>query len=310
MVFSVLSAGRAGDRTGGDVPYPDSPEPGTAARDVPPGQDALAVQFSELARALQQQDDPHSTLVEVVRAAVALIPGATDGSISVVLGRKRVMSEAASGELPRVVDKLQESTGQGPCLDAAYQHETVRVPDMASEQRWPGFAAPALEAGAASMLSVQLYVEGDNLGALNLYARAANAFDEESEHIGLLFASHAAIAYDAARRQSLLSRSVATRQLIGQAQGILMERHKITDDRAFALLVRASQDTNTKLRDIAEQLVRSGALPGGPDPGRRRASAAPVQVGRQRQEHGGEAGGHREHHPDLPGPHGPLHQSP
>ena len=237
----------------------DPDEEATLPVDV--GADDLAARFSHLARALQQQDDPHSTLVEVVRAAVALIPGAEEGSISLVLGRQRVMSEAASGELPRVVDALQQEVGQGPCLDAAYLHELVRVPDMATAQQWPDFAPRALAAGAASMLAFQLYVEGDNLGALNLYARSPHAFDEESEHVGLLFASHAAIAYDSARRRSLLHRSVATRQLIGQAQGILMERHKITDDQAFALLVRASQHSNVKLRDIAEQLVRSGALP-------------------------------------------------
>lgn len=222
--------------------------------------DGLATSFSDLARTLQQQDDPGSTLVEVVRAAVELIPGAEDGSISVVLRRRRVTSEAASGDLPKIVDALQESTGQGPCLDAAYLHETVRVPDMAAEQRWPEFASRAAAAGAASMLSFQLYVDGDNLGALNLYARTPGAFDDESEHIGLLFAAHAAIAYDSARRQSLLTQSVATRQLIGQAQGILMERHKITGDMAFALLVRASQHANVKLRDIAQQLVHSGVL--------------------------------------------------
>ena len=223
--------------------------------------DALATQFSDLARTLQQQDDPDSTLVEVVRAAVRLIPGADEGSISVVRGRRHVHSQAASAELARVVDALQEEVGQGPCLDAVFQHETVRVPDMASEPRWPDFTARASAAGAASMLSFQLYVEEDSLGALNLYGRRAGAFDEESEHIGVLFASHAAIAYDSARKQSGLTRSVATRQLIGQAQGILMERHKITPDAAFALLVRASQDRNVKLRDVAEQLVHSGALP-------------------------------------------------
>lgn len=224
------------------------------------GKDALAVQFSDLARALQQQDDPQRALAEIVQAAVAVIPGVDEGSISVVTARRRVRSEAASGELPRLVDELQERTGQGPCLDAAYRHETVRVADMASEPRWPLFTAGALAFGAAGMLSFQLFVEGENLGALNLFSRRAGAFNDESEHVGLLFASHAAVAYAAVRQQAGLVRSVATRQLIGQAQGIVMERHKLTDRQAFALLVQASQHGNVKLRDIAEQLVRSGSL--------------------------------------------------
>jgi len=117
-----------------------------------------------------------------------------------------------------------------------------------------------VQAGAAGMLAFQLYVQGENLGALNLYSRRPGAFDDESEHVGLLFASHAAVAYAAVRQQTGLTRSVATRQLIGQAQGILMERHKLSDQQAFALLVQASQHRNVKLRDIAEQLVHSGSL--------------------------------------------------
>lgn len=106
---------------------PSSQDTGTSV-----GQDALAVQFSDLARSLQQQADPEATLQDVVRAAVELIPGLDAGSISVVLGRRKVVSEAASGDLPRVVDALQEETGQGPCLDEAYEQETVRVSDMAA----------------------------------------------------------------------------------------------------------------------------------------------------------------------------------
>lgn len=235
---------------------PSAQDTGTAL-----GEDELAVQFSELARTLQREDDPQRTLEEIVQGAVQLIPGVDEASISAVLGRQRVTSEAPSGELARVVDALQDELGQGPCLDAVYEQETVRVADMAAETRWPEFAPAALRAGAAGMLSFQLFVEGDNLGALNLYSRRAGTFDDESEHVGLLFASHAAIAYVSARRRAQLERSVGTRTLIGQAQGILMERHKVTADQAFDLLVRVSQQRNVKLRDIADDLVRVGELP-------------------------------------------------
>ncbi len=198
--------------------------------------------------------------MEIVRAAVDLIPGCDEGSISVVVNRRTVTSQAASGELPGTVDALQEAVGQGPCLDAVYEQETVRVADMASETRWPEFAALACEAGAAGMLSIQLYVEGDNLGALNLFSRRPWAFDDESEHVGLLFASHAAIAHAAAQQQAKMVSTVATRQLIGRAEGILMERHKVTGDQAFAMLIRASQHSNLKLRDIADQLIHSEDL--------------------------------------------------
>lgn len=227
------------------------------------GADALAVQFAELARSLQKQSDPESTLRDIVRAAVELIPGVDEGSISVVMGRRNVMSQVPSAELPRVVDALQEETGQGPCLDAAFEEETVRVSDMRTEQRWPQFAARAAAAGAGGMLSLQLYVEGDNLGALNLYSRRAGVLDDESEHVARLFAAHAGVAYAAARREADLENALKTREVIGQAQGILIERHRLTAEQAFSLLVAASQRRNVKLREIAEDLVHSGGLDAG-----------------------------------------------
>jgi transcriptional regulator with GAF, ATPase, and Fis domain len=221
----------------------------------------LAGQLSSLARALHQEGDPQLMLHGIVQAAVQLIPGCEQASISAVAGRRHVTSRAPSGELARTVDALQEEVGQGPCLDAVFEDETVRVPDMAGERRWPQFASRASAAGVGSMLAFQLYVDGDSLGALNLYSRESGAFDSESEHVGLLFASHAALAYAAAQQHTALTRTVATRQVIGQAQGILMERHKVTADQAFALLVGASQHSNVKLRDLADRLVHSGVLP-------------------------------------------------
>ena len=224
------------------------------------GQDALAVQLSTLARTLQQQENPEDLLGDVVQAAVQLIPGCDEGSVSVVLGRRQITSQAASGDLPRIVDAIQVETGQGPCLDAAYKQVTVRVTDMATETRWPLFAKRAAEAGAAAMLSIQLYVEGDDIGALNLYSRKPGGFTDESEHVGLLFAAHAATAYIGARDRSGLMATVTTRNLIGQAQGILMERYRLNADQAFALLSKVSQDNNVKLRDIADRLVNTGTL--------------------------------------------------
>ncbi len=224
------------------------------------GQDELAASFSEFARTVEKQQDLDSTLAEVVRAAVELIPGCDESSISLIVGRRKVSSDTASSELAREVDRLQEKFGQGPCLNAAYEHETVRVPDMATETRWPRFTAAALEAGAAGMLCFQLYVDGDDLGSLNLFARTPWAFNDESEHVGLMFAAHAAVAYAGARQVAGLDRTLVTSQVIGQAQGILMERHHLTAANAFSVLVRVSQHHNIKLRDVAQRLVHSGEL--------------------------------------------------
>ncbi|MFC3687960.1 GAF and ANTAR domain-containing protein [Aquipuribacter hungaricus] len=225
------------------------------------GQDLLAQALTRVARTLEGSGTPAATLDGIVGAAVALVPGVDEASISLVLGRRRIVSEAATGPLPRAVDQLQAETGEGPCVDAAYEQETVRVADMATEQRWPLFAARAAEAGARGMLSVQLFVSGDDLGALNLYSHAADAFDDESEHVGLMVASHAAIAYASVRRQAQLSEAVSSRLVIGQAQGMLMERYGLDDGQAFALLVRASRTTNDKLRVVARRLVDTRELP-------------------------------------------------
>ena len=226
----------------------------------------LAKDFGDLARSLEEHDDSDVMLAEIIAAAVAMVPGVDEGSVSVVTGRRNIGSHAPTGDLPAQVDALQEETQQGPCLDSAYEQLTVRVDDMASETRWPEFARRASQAGAASMLSLQLYVEGDNLGALNLYSRTPHAFDDESEQVGLLFASHAAVAYAGVRKEAQLAQAVASRDLIGQAKGILMERYKISPERAFLVLTRISQGSNRKLNDIAAELVRHGTVPGIPAP--------------------------------------------
>lgn len=111
------------------------------------------------------------------------------------------------------------------------------------------------------MLAVQLFVDGENIGALNLVSREVNAFDDESEHVAFLFATHAAVAMSAERARGHLRAAVSTREAIGQAQGILMERFKVTSEMAFHTLMLASQDSNRKLRDIADELVSTGRLP-------------------------------------------------
>lgn len=246
------------DATG--TPGSGQNEPSTHNTGSAVGTEQLASRLSELARSLQQQNEPEDMLEEIVSAAVALIPGVQEGSISVVLNRKHVSSHAASGDLPRAVDAIQQEIGQGPCLDAVYEHHTVQVPDMRTEQRWPLFAQRAYEAGAGSLLAFQLFVEGNNLGALNLYSHEVNAFDDDSEHIGMLFASHASVAYAEVQKVEQLDRAVTTRDLIGQAKGIVMERFDINGNQAFNLLTRISRDTNRKLRDIAEELVERREL--------------------------------------------------
>lgn len=220
----------------------------------------LAHQLSQMARDLQRASGTDDVMTELVRAAVALVPGAQEGSISLVHGRRTVTSEGATGELVRVMDQLQEETGQGPCLDAAFEQETVRVHDLATEDRWPRLAARAGEAGLHGALCLQLFVDGDDLGALNLVSREPGAFGDESEEVGLLLASHAAIAVADAFQLQGTRRALTNRDLIGQAKGVLMERFKLTPQQAFDLLTQVSQHTNRKLVDVADDLTTTGQL--------------------------------------------------
>jgi GAF domain-containing protein len=218
--------------------------------------------MGQLARSLQaEHGDVESTLQTIASAAIGSIAGAEHCTISYVVGRESVEPRASTGELSQRVDEMQNRLRQGPCLDAIWERETVRIEDMRVEERWPLYAAEAVELGVLSSLSFQLFVTGDNLGALNLYAGRPHAFTEESEDVGLVFAAHAAVALAGARHEFNLQRAASTRDLIGQAKGILMERFKLTAVQAFTVLSRTSQQTNRKLIDIAGELAETGALP-------------------------------------------------
>jgi len=221
----------------------------------------LTQRLAELARSMQRQTDAASVIETIVSAVAGTIPGAEQATITLVHNRRRVVSAAATGELARRFDDLQQETRQGPCIDAMYQQETVRVDDLSTDPRWPELGRRATsELGVASMLSFQLFVHENELGALNLLARRPGAFTDESERIGLLFAAHAAIALADAQDLNHITTALTSRDVIGQAKGILMERYKITGEMAFALLAKTSQDTNHKLLDVAQHLARTGAL--------------------------------------------------
>lgn len=218
--------------------------------------------MSELARTLQHEDDPEQVLIDIVAGAIQLLPGVDEGSISVVLNRQHTASRAASGELPVEVDAVQNELGEGPCLQAVYDRETVHVPDMRAETRWPNFARRARELGVGSMIAFQLWVDDENLGSLNLFSREPNAFNSRTERLGLHYAAHAAVAYAEVQKSAQLSEAIASRDTIGQAKGILMERYKLSSGQAFRVLVRASSDANRKLRDLAEELTTTGQISG------------------------------------------------
>jgi GAF domain-containing protein len=219
----------------------------------------LARDLSELARRMHADRSMEALLQRIVEAAVAEVEPAEHAGISEIIG-KQVQTRAATGSLARTIDDLQYRLGEGPCLSSLRDQVTVRADDLRSETRWARFATAAADAGVLSMLSVQLFVHGDNLGALNLYATTAHTFDDSDESIAMLLAAHAAVAMKGSQVEAGLRIALTTRDVIGQAKGILMERYKTNQAMAFDLLVTASQRAHRKLNDVAEELASTGEL--------------------------------------------------
>jgi transcriptional regulator with GAF, ATPase, and Fis domain len=219
----------------------------------------LARQLGELARELHSKPDMEALLQQITKAAVDEIDGAEHACISLVEGQI-VRTHAATDDMVARVDQRESELKEGPCITSLRTEVTVRSDDFETEERWPRFVAAAMQEGIRSMLAVQLFVVGDNLGALNIYATRRNAFTEHDESVAMLLAIHAAIAMRGHKVESNLRVALGSRDVIGQAKGILMERYKIGEAEAFHLLVIASQKTHRKLRVVAETLATTGDL--------------------------------------------------
>ncbi|MFD5090993.1 GAF and ANTAR domain-containing protein [Amycolatopsis thailandensis] len=218
--------------------------------------DGLNTVLGGIARTLQAEPDVESTLVAIVKAAVDHVPGTEHAGISLVEPGHRIRTVAPTSEVVSTIDELQYRTRQGPCLDAITEHLIFRTGDLTAEQRWPAFTPAAAETGIRSMLSYRLFVSEHTLGALNLYARARDAFSDQADDDGRLFAAHAAIALVGAQTEARLHLAVENRDTIGMAKGILMHRHDIDDTQAFRLLFESSQTANMKLQLVAEWVIQ------------------------------------------------------
>ncbi len=207
-------------------------------------------------------------LQRVVELTKQVMPGHTEASISLVTNDKPVTA-VFTGQLALDCDETQFGRGYGPCLHAGATGERTYVEDTRSDPRWREYMQRAAERGALSSLSVPLPISEGMAGALNIYAREPRAFDdEEVQSSASRFAPYAAVAVanmqayqDARNMADNLQVAMENRAVIDQAKGILMERHKLTADQAFQVLVRISMQSNTKLRLVAEELVMTGQLP-------------------------------------------------
>jgi GAF domain-containing protein len=214
----------------------------------------LARAMGELAVRLREQPDRERTLAAILAGAGDTVPGAEVAGVTLVRDGE-VASDARTDELARRVDSIQAELHEGPCLTTLRDTETVRVDDLTHDERWPRFGARAVELGVRSVLSFRMFVRRGSLGSLNLYSQHPGAFGDDSYTIGSLFAQHAAVAYAGAEAEHQLGRALSSRDLIGQAKGILMQRDNLTAQQAFDVLVEASQHVNLKVVEVARWLV-------------------------------------------------------
>ncbi len=219
----------------------------------------LVRELAELVHARDRDRSPAAILHRLIDIAVRDVPGADHAGVT-MLTQRHLSSEAWTDEMIHRLDAIQHELAEGPCVESARAQRTIRVEDTGHETRWPQFIAHATELGVRSILSVELFAGDSVSAALNLYAMSAAAFTAESEDLAVMLAAPAGLALGAARKIDNLTVALESRDLIGQAKGILMERHKITSSEAFDLLVVASQRMNRKLRDIADDLTATGQL--------------------------------------------------
>jgi transcriptional regulator with GAF, ATPase, and Fis domain len=217
---------------------------------------SLIEEFARVAPRVRASADFDDSLTRITGTAVTAVKGCESASIS-LLDKGRPVTRGATDRLAFDGDQIQYDEGEGPCLDAALQGLWVYEPDLAADVRWPRSSRRIAELGVTSMFSCRLALEAapnHTLGGLNLYATKRDAFSEQDQMLAILLASLGAVVVDAARQQQHLRAAIASRQVIGEAIGILRAQNNLSSQQAFEMLSKASQRTNTKLRDLAQRI--------------------------------------------------------
>ncbi|MGC4807925.1 GAF and ANTAR domain-containing protein [Micromonospora sp. DT233] len=217
--------------------------------------------FSELGRIRLDQSSLDEMLGRVAELASQTVPGSRDVSVTMIRGRAGT-TVAYTSELARGLDEWQYEHQRGPCLDASASGDSVSVPDTTAERRWPIWAGRAHAAGVGSSLSIGLPIQEAVVGALNVYGSDPHAFDPAAIALAERFAAYAAVAlanahlYDSATTLAeQMQEAMRSRAVIEQAKGIIMGERRCSPEEAFALMSKVSQDSNRKVRDVAETLV-------------------------------------------------------
>jgi GAF domain-containing protein len=227
----------------------------------------LSACLTRIAGLLLSEERLEAVLELCISLTSRTLPDASGVSVTLVRDG-RFETAVWSDETTRRVDDWQYATREGPCLTAATTGEKQLAPDLSTDVRWPQFGVMAWAEGVASVLAVPFLPMGQPIGTLNIYGSRVAAFTHDDVEIASLFAQQAAIviansvAYSSAQMTNgHLRAALESREVIGQAKGILMERERCSADEAFGLLRGLSQRTNRKLRDVAQDVVDSASAP-------------------------------------------------
>lgn len=169
---------------------------------------------------------------------------------------------AASEERVVALERHQARLGEGACHEAYSRNEIVRVDDILEEERWPGYAQLMQERGLRAVIGVPLNGFGQTIGVINIYRETPTVWSERDVEAAEILAAMGAgyiLNANQLRAQHALSEqlrfAIESRDVIGQAKGILMSQEGVDGDGASDLLRRRSQDTNRKLRQVAREIV-------------------------------------------------------
>jgi hypothetical protein len=201
--------------------------------------------------------DLEETLRAITAAAVEVLPDVDYASITVRHADGRLQTSAPTDAMLRGIDATQYELQEGPCYASVTDTVHLTSPQLAEDDRVPRYREVAVRAGIQAQAGIRLFESDRSLGALNLYSRRVGAF-EDLGFLGVLFTHQSAVALRYAQEVESLQDAIATRQLIGQAVGIAMERYEFSDEQAFAFLTRLSAYTSSSLRDVAQAIVDAG----------------------------------------------------
>jgi GAF domain-containing protein len=219
-----------------------------------------------IAMELQALQTPAETAEQVVKYAQHQLD-ADHAGITLITAKGSLETLAPTDPLVEAVDALQYELGEGACLDSSWEGQTLAAEDLSTDRRWPNWGPKVAASGIISALAAELRTDQRRIGAINLYWSRRRKISVDDAAYAQNFARHAALALQASLNEANLQVALDTRKLIGQAQGILMERFDLDDNQAFCVLKRYSQDHNIKLRMVAERLIETRRLPDDSRPG-------------------------------------------